>query len=271
MTRWAGLSVGTQSAGELWIFGYGSLMWKPGFDFEVAARARLSGWRRCFCIYSTHHRGTAERPGLVLGLDRGGVCEGVALRVAIDKAAATLAYLRAREQVNGVYREVLMPVHLEAPWQREVMARAYVVERAHPSYTGRLPIARQARLIRAARGISGCNLDYLLNTLAHLAELAIDEPDLERIATLAGPHFARLRRGPAVSGTGGRAASGMSERAASSMGERDGARALRAVCAARDAVVAPRMRPGDRRRFIHRRQLALLAERALTVPPESAR
>lgn len=252
MTRWAGLSDEARSGGELWIFGYGSLMWKPGFDVDIAARARLSGWRRCFCVYSTHHRGTADRPGLVLGLDRGGTCEGVALRVPMNKAAATLAYLRAREQVNGVYREVLMPVLLEAPAHREVMARAYVVERAHPSYTGRLPIARQARMIRAARGISGCNLDYLLNTLAHLAELGIHEPELERIAALSGPHFAHLRGEPLAS---------------ASLRGSAGARALRSVCAARDAVLAPRMRPCDRRRFVHRRQLALLAERALTSPP----
>ena len=87
------------------MFGYGSLMWRPGFAFEEARRARLIGCRRCFCIYSVHHRGTPERPGMVLGLDRGGACEGIAYRVAAANAAETVRYLRAREQINGVYRE----------------------------------------------------------------------------------------------------------------------------------------------------------------------
>ena len=91
------------------MFGYGSLMWRPGFAYEEAQHARLTGYRRCFCIYSVHHRGTPERPGLVLGLDRGGACEGIAYRVAAANAAETARYLRAREQVNGVYREAMCP------------------------------------------------------------------------------------------------------------------------------------------------------------------
>jgi cation transport protein ChaC len=125
---------------------------------------------------------------MVLGLDRGGVCEGVAYRVAAAQAAEVRAYLRAREQVSGVYREVLAPVEIE---QRhppvEVMALAYVVERAHPAYAGRLPLRLQARLIRAARGLSGANLDYLVSTVRHLQELGIRERELERLVTLVGP------------------------------------------------------------------------------------
>ncbi|MFZ4807789.1 MAG: gamma-glutamylcyclotransferase [Hyphomicrobiaceae bacterium] len=236
MTSWAGLP----TAGELWIFGYGSLMWRPGFAFERAARARLTGWRRCFCIYSTHHRGNSGRPGLVLGLDRGGVCDGVAYRVPRAAAAETLAYLRAREQLNGVYSERLLPVTLDEPGRPEVLARAYVVERCHPSYAGRLPISEQARLIRAAEGRSGPNLDYLINTLDHIDGLGIREPALARVLQAIGPHFARI----GVSGL-----------------ETAGAKALLAACA-RLPIGAPRMRPGERRRFTHRKQLAVMAERA---------
>ncbi len=157
----------------LWVFGYGSLMWRPGFAYEAAQHARLTGWRRCFCIYSIFHRGTPARPGLVLGLDRGGACEGIAYRVAASEAAATVRYLRAREQVNGVYREAHVPVELMGEPRREVLALAYIVERAHPSYAGQLPLVAQARLIRGARGKSGNNLDYLISTLRHLHELAI--------------------------------------------------------------------------------------------------
>ena len=172
---------------DLWVFAYGSLMWRPGFAIEEAVRARLTGWRRCFCIYSVHHRGTPERLGMVLGLDRGGVCEGLAYRVAAPQAAAIRAYLRDREQVSGVYREALLPVELERHPPAEVMALAFIVERSHPAYAGRLPLSLQARLIRGGKGLSGANLDYLVSTVRHLAELGIRERDLERLVTLVGP------------------------------------------------------------------------------------
>ena len=178
---------------DLWVFGYGSLMWRPGFDYEEAQHARLMGWRRSFCIYSIHHPGPAARPGLVLGLDRGGTCEGIAYRVAASRAAETVRYLRAREQVNGVYREAHLPVELMGE-RREVLALTYIVERGHPSYAGQLPPIHQARLIRGGRGKSGNNLDYLISTLRHLSELGIREPDLARVLTLIGPHTARCGR-----------------------------------------------------------------------------
>jgi glutathione-specific gamma-glutamylcyclotransferase len=176
---------------DLWVFAYGSLMWRPGFPFEAAQHARLHGYKRCFCIYSIHHRGTTARPGLVLGLDRGGACEGIAYRVAAAQAAETVRYLRAREQVNGVYREAHVPVTLMGEPRREVRTLAYIVERAHPSYAGQLPLSSQARLIRGARGMSGNNLDYLISTLRHLEELGIRERELERVLALIGPHTAR--------------------------------------------------------------------------------
>lgn len=177
------------SDGELWVFGYGSLMWRPGFPFAEAVHARLVGYRRCFCITSVHHRGNEKRPGLVLGLDRGGVCDGMAFRVLAAHVSETLAYLRARELISGVYREALVPVTLldasaGEGGNRSVPALAYIAERQHPSYVGRMPLAKQARLIRGARGRSGSNVDYLLNTLGHLAELGIRERELERLRVL---------------------------------------------------------------------------------------
>jgi cation transport protein ChaC len=173
---------------DLWVFAYGSLMWRPGFAYEEARRARLTGWRRCFSIYSVHHRGRPERLGMVLGLDRGGVCEGIVYRVAAARAGEVRAYLRAREQVSGVYREVLVPVEIEQQHPPvEATALAYVVERTHPAYAGRLPLRLQARLIRGGTGVSGTNLDYLVSTVRHLADLGIRERELERLVTLVGP------------------------------------------------------------------------------------
>ena len=181
------------AAHDLWVFAYGSLMWRPAFAYSEARRARLTGYHRAFCVYSVHHRGTPARLGLVLGLDRGGVCEGVAYRIAAADVEATLAYLRERELVNGVYREAFLPVELEHQ-PEEVMALAYIVERAHLTYAGRLPLSIQARIIRGATGRSGANLDYLISTVRHLGELGIRDRALERLVTLVGPlAWARAR------------------------------------------------------------------------------
>jgi cation transport protein ChaC len=178
-------------AHDLWIFAYGSLMWRPGFEAEEVVHARLVGWRRSFCIYSRFHRGSDRRPGLVLGLDRGGMCEGIAFRVSAGNARQTLRYLREREQVGSVYREALVPVTLLTGERPEVMALAFLVERAHPSYAGDLPLAEQAHVIRGGIGRSGNNIDYLASTLAHLAALGIRERPLERLQAIVGTFAAR--------------------------------------------------------------------------------
>jgi cation transport protein ChaC len=183
---------------DLWVFGYGSLMWRPGFVYEEARHARLNGYRRCFCIYSVHHRGTVQRPGMVLGLDRGGTCEGIAFRIAAANASATTRYLRAREQIYGVYRDVYASIELTEGPRRNVRALTYVAERAHPNYA-RLPAAVQARLIREGKGVSGANIDYFVNTLRHLAELGIRERELERLMVLVGPQACRRCGGEGVS------------------------------------------------------------------------
>jgi cation transport protein ChaC len=183
---------------DLWVFGYGSLMWRPGFLYEEARHARLNGYRRCFCIYSVHHRGTLRRPGMVLGLDRGGTCEGIAFRIAPAYASATTRYLRAREQIYGVYRHVYASIELTEEPRRNVLALTYVAERAHPNYA-RLAPGVQARLIRGGKGVSGANLDYLVNTLRHLAELGIRERGLERLLVMVGPHASHRAGGAGVS------------------------------------------------------------------------
>src|SRR6201989_3424360 len=122
------------SKGDLWVFGYGSLMWRPDFEFVERVPARLIGEHRALCVYSFVHRGTPEKPGLVLGLDRGGACRGVAFRVAERNRADTIAYLRAREQVTSVYREVVRSVWLENEARQRVRAMGYVVVRGAGPY-----------------------------------------------------------------------------------------------------------------------------------------
>lgn len=154
-----------------WIFGYGSLMWRPGFEFEESQEARLHGYHRGFCVYSHVHRGTPERPGLVLGLDRGGSCRGMAFRVAPENQEATIAYLRAREQVTMIYLEREVPLALADG--RKVRALTYIVDRQHRQYAGRLPLAQQVRLVRQGVGQSGPNPEYVANTVGHLEEMGI--------------------------------------------------------------------------------------------------
>lgn len=161
---------------DLWIFAYGSLMWRPDFAYAERRRARVYGFHRALCIYSHHWRGTAERPGLVLGLDRGGSCVGLCFRIAREASAATLAAVRERELVTGVYEEIAAPVRLEHG--ERLMALTYVARRGHAQYAGGLPAAEQARLVRQGRGIAGSNLDYIRNTCRHLEDLGIRDARL---------------------------------------------------------------------------------------------
>jgi cation transport protein ChaC len=167
-------------AADLWVFGYGSLMWRPGFPFVERRHARIYGYHRSLCVYSHIHRGTPDRPGLVLGLDRGGCCHGVAFRVAAAEAAATIHYLREREQVTGVYRERHLPAELEDGGT--VPALAYVVDRRHPQYAGRLPEGELLRLVRQGAGVSGANPDYVRSTHEHLLDMGVKDPILQRLA-----------------------------------------------------------------------------------------
>jgi cation transport protein ChaC len=151
-----------------WVFGYGSLMWRPGFDFAERRRAMLYGRRRAFCIYSVHHRGTPERKGLVLGLAAGGSVIGGAYRVADRDWAEVYAYLKEREQPTETYVEARAAVRLDDG--RAANALTFLSDRSHPQWAGVLDLDVQARLIAGASGLSGRNVDYLRDLVAHLRQ-----------------------------------------------------------------------------------------------------
>lgn len=165
--------------GPFWVFAYGSLIWNPGFPHADRRPARVHGFHRRFCIQSTRYRGTAERPGLVLGLDRGGSCHGVAFLVAAEDAAATLAYLDAREIPEPVYRRSLLPARLSCGTQ--VAALTYVARRAHPAYRRLCPVTTAA-MIAGGHGTMGSNREYLLRTLEGLQAAGLSDPALARLA-----------------------------------------------------------------------------------------
>lgn len=171
---------------DFWVFGYGSLMWRPGFDHVEALPARLAGAHRALCVWSWHHRGTREKPGLVLGLDRGGACKGVAFRVRNRDRKATIAYLRERELISNVYRESWRPVTVIGGDSGSVVALTYVVDRGHEQYAGPLPPERLLEIVRVGEGRSGANVEYVRNTARHLRQLGIRDPVLEKLAEALG-------------------------------------------------------------------------------------
>ena len=172
--------------GELWVFGYGSLMWRPGFAHIERVPARLVGLHRALCVFSFVHRGTPERPGLVLGLDRGGMCRGIAYRVAAAARAETVAYLRAREQVTGVYVETFRQIELEDHARRRMRALCYIVDRSHVQYAGRLTLAESLHHVRQGHGKSGPNKDYVVETVRALEALGYREGELHLLAERLG-------------------------------------------------------------------------------------
>lgn len=172
----------------LWVFGYASLLWNPGFEVVESQPARLSGYTRSFCMYSIHHRGTEEKPGLVLALDEHAEtsCDGLALRAAPGTEEQALDYLRERELVSAAYLERVLPVNLGDG--RRVEAVSYVIDHHHIQYTGALSLEEQAQIIAQAHGGRGPNCEYLYNTAAHLDELGVPDADLhwltERVKAL---------------------------------------------------------------------------------------
>jgi cation transport protein ChaC len=178
---------------DLWVFAYGSLMWRPGFVFEEASHALLEGGRRALCIYSVHHRGTKSAPGLVFGLDKGGKCEGLAYRVARRSAANTRAYLQRRENITHTYRATQRPVKLLDGSHRTVNALCFIADRNHSQYAGRLPLETQAWLVRRGAGRSGANIEYVVSTMLHLRELGVHDPELERLMAMLGHGPAKSR------------------------------------------------------------------------------
>jgi len=166
-------------------------MWRPDFPYVERVEARLVGAHRALCVYSFVHRGTPERPGLVLGLDRGGACRGIAYRVPMAARADTVAYLRVREQVTSVYRESMRPVWLKGSPERRVMALCFMIDRGHVQYAGRLSLEQQLHHVRQGHGQSGANRDYVIATVAALEQLGFRETELHLLAQrLAGTHEA---------------------------------------------------------------------------------
>jgi glutathione-specific gamma-glutamylcyclotransferase len=163
----------------LWVFGYGSLIWDPGFPVAEAKIATIHDWRRSFCMWSVHYRGSAAAPGLVLALDHapGAACQGVAFRVTPGAETETLAALRARELISDAYQERRLGVHpQDGP---PVEALTYVIDRDHGQYCGGLDLEAQAQILARAAGVRGPNCDYLWSTTTHLRDLGIADPDME--------------------------------------------------------------------------------------------
>lgn len=178
---------------DLWVFGYGSLMWRPDFAHAERAPARLFGLHRALCVYSFVHRGTPEKPGLVLGLDLGGACRGIAYRVERVARAKTIAYLRAREQVTMVYREAWRDVLVEGEPERRVRALVYVVDRGHPQYAGRLDLDKQLHFVRQGHGKSGANRDYVLATVGEIEAQGFRDTNLHLLAERLKGHDSRAK------------------------------------------------------------------------------
>lgn len=163
-----------------WVFGYGSLIWRPGFRFVASQQALLRGAHRSLCIYSHEHRGTPEEPGLVFGLRRGGACRGMAFGVDAGDWPDVRAYLQEREQVTGVYREATRAIRLADG--AAVPALTFMVDENHVQYAGRLAVDEQLVLVRRGHGHSGANVDYVLNTVRHLRAMGITDPYLFALA-----------------------------------------------------------------------------------------
>ena len=165
-----------------WVFGYGSLVWQPGFDYSERQIARMDGFSRSFCMWSIHHRGTIKDPGLVLALDaaEGAFCDGVAFYVPPETAQATIDYLRERELISSAYLEQVHPITLRDG--RAVECVAYVIDPDHEQYCWGMVLEKQAQVIAGAVGGRGPNTEYLYNTAEHLAQIGLRDPDLDWLA-----------------------------------------------------------------------------------------
>jgi cation transport protein ChaC len=174
---------GSIPGGTLWVFAYGSLMWRPDFPYREKASVVVHGYHRALCMYSYQYRGTKQRPGLIFGLDRGGSCRGLAFRIAKSRTVEVLEKLWRREMVTAIYRPRWLSTAL--PDGRAVRVLAFVADPAHEQYAGRPSDDEALRLVLQGKGSVGPCLDYIENTLQHLEELGIHDPHLRRIINLA--------------------------------------------------------------------------------------
>lgn len=180
---------GKQMKPDFWVFGYGSLMWRPGFEFEERCGAIMHGVHRRLCIYSHVHRGTPDKPGLVLGLDRGGSCRGIGYRVADTRRDETIAYLRDREQVTMVYKEGWREMLVDRDGTpQQVNALVYLVDQGHMQYAGKKPAEDLVPYVLQGHGKGGPCIDYISSTLDHIEELGFKDRHLSDVLNLARNH-----------------------------------------------------------------------------------
>ena len=172
---------------EAWVFAYGSLMWNPAFEYAEVQQGRIEGWRRSFCFWTPMGRGTPELPGLMLALEDGGACEGIAYRLSPELVRSELGILWNREMLAGLYQARWVPAQLRDG--RIVKAVTFVVDPDHCQYCGDLPLDRAAHHIAFAEGRRGACRDYLTNTAEHARSLGISDPYLEEMVA----RVARLR------------------------------------------------------------------------------
>lgn len=172
--------ISQSDSASFWVFGYGSLIWNPGFSFASAQLGLLHGAHRSLSIVSHHYRGTPERPGLVFGLARGGCCRGMAFEVTAEHWPEVMAYLHAREMVTSVYRDAMRPVTLADG--RRVVALAYLIDEAHEQFAGGLSLDQQVAMVLSGVGTAGSNVEYVLNTARHLEQLGIRDKALTALA-----------------------------------------------------------------------------------------
>ncbi len=165
--------------GDLWVFGYGSLMWAPEFSYEERRAGLVHGYHRALCILSSRYRGTPEKPGLVMGLCRGGSCWGMAFRVHNGRARQVLDALWKREMLNRVYMPKFVPVAVGGA--QRVHALAFVADTEHRNFVCELDVNGRARLVAQGVGQRGACVDYIRNTLDHMRELGMHDPHLSRI------------------------------------------------------------------------------------------
>jgi len=168
---------------DFWVFGYGSLMWRPGFAFVEKKPARLDGFSRDMCLTSIHYRGTQDKPGMVCGLSPGGACQGLAFKIAPVDVETVVAYLDERELISYIYIPRRRPIVLDGG--RGAIARVYLPDATHAQFAGHWPDEKKARLIAQGVGSEGTSLDYLANIVAHLTELGIRDERMENLLALA--------------------------------------------------------------------------------------
>lgn len=169
----------TLPRGDLWIFGYGSLMWAPGFRPAERKTGLVRGYHRAMCILSSRYRGTPDKPGLVMGLCRGGSCWGIAFRVPAVRVRRVLGALWRREMLNKVYLPTMVQVTVGP--KRRIRALAFVADATHRQFVRELDLHRRARLVAQGIGERGRCVDYIRNTLEHMLALGVNDPHLARI------------------------------------------------------------------------------------------